>query len=948
MMDANQRFLDIFQNEKIEDVLFIQSLSPEEKKNLFFYFHTIANEYLITGKNNEVKATPTQAKIYLIAAFQFSKKEFQEVPCRPNVFVPKFLEPALDIFCPKWFNDFLNKEINLTWHYPYESLMRLAEKGHISPGRALLAHVLPWAITEWDRHIGKHYYRPENLLKWKVTLDEHIWILFEEPTPIANVFSTRAWFVGELPEGDPWMAVLRDLSLSGAIDRKRLLKEALLVGNRNFNKVQSGWFAELFEKLSPTPDELLAMQDELMLVFSSSHSKVAGTSLNAIKEIAEHPAFDVGLFESHCGSLLTSGTKALVNNSLAVIDKLIKKHKDRTDALCVLATQALIHKEESIQSRAAKLILKYAKKPSPEVEKAVKQYVDTMLVSTKELLTGWGDDSAPSESTPIVKGTEAPSTSYVHKYHPIESGRTVDELVFLASQALDNNSPWHIDLLPAAVVALQDELKGAHLAKFESALQRAYRRVTSHRPTGTGFLDTLLAVFLIDVFKILSQRYPSDSKHLDEHHKFYQVQNEQWKKQYQPDHPFLLRETKDWKVRHTDVYSFHQSILTAAIDKLKTSDKLPLLSTPTHEPGVVDATVLIERLSKYQAVNKTPDATDFQVAISRCWIKDNTADAAAKILSDEYLRLFQFLCGKTDLPEGPFTHHAVWLVAGTRRSVDTIYREFSGFPYSEIPHSYFTGRFPCTVGPVNHGTNMRFIVLQITIDKKISKDASVVKNFWSKLVSSDKEPPKLIYDLQAGTVEEDLDRMLCLFPYNPEPLLARVVSSYGRSSSMMEAQPLKMLTVAAARLTQLNFNFGGTAHVFVAICMLNENKTLRAFAAEIWAKGVANGTIDSEELGQGLGACEAQEFAPLQRFSDVVAGHMINISASHNKSLEQLLEAMLIQLPSEPMKNLKKLLEVTLEVKAANNSKVTQAALKEKLSTWEKSATLKKVIASLK
>lgn len=61
--------------------------------------------------------------------------------------------------------------------------MNYMEKDLLRPSRELIAKTLPAVIFENDK-ANKWVYKPEALVKRKITLEEHIWILFDEPSSI--------------------------------------------------------------------------------------------------------------------------------------------------------------------------------------------------------------------------------------------------------------------------------------------------------------------------------------------------------------------------------------------------------------------------------------------------------------------------------------------------------------------------------------------------------------------------------------------------------------------------------------------------------------------------------------------------------------------------------------------------------------------------------------------
>ena len=103
--------------------------------------------------------------------------------------------------------------------------------------------------------------------------------------------------------------------------------------------------------------------------------------------------------------------------------------------------------------------------------------------------------------------------------------------------------------------------------------------------------------------------------------------------------------------------------------------------------------------------------------------------------------------------------------------------------------------------------------------------------------------------------------------------------------------------------------------------------------------------IDNVALGRVLGKIQALEWAPAQRISGLVVEMLINRSSFHNKELSVLFVSFLSCLPENPVKDLKRLLEVFAELQTVNNwPKVTYAPLLCLLETWKKNSKLTEVI----
>ena len=76
----------------------------------------------------------------------------------------------------------------------------------------------------------------------------------------------------------------------------------------------------------------------------------------------------------------------------------------------------------------------------------------------------------------------------------------------------------------------------------------------------------------------------------------------------------------------------------------------------------------------------------------------------------------------------------------------------------------------------------------------------------------------------------------------------------------------------------------------------------------------------------------------------MVEQQLIRVSDFHNQSLQLLFENMLLQLPNEPIKHLKKALELYAELLALNKKGIADASLSPKLEIWNQTVGLQKTI----
>ena len=159
----------------------------------------------------------------------------------------KILKLILPWYCPPWFSDFVNKQSTqeyIPFYISYEWIMELTKEGYLNPSKELIVAILPQHTFENQNNT--YVYKPGKLFKYEATLTDHIWYLFELPS---NLHYSGRWlnFGNDVSkERIGWQTLFKQFSSENRIDRFRLLKESLLASNRNFNKVLSGWFIELF------------------------------------------------------------------------------------------------------------------------------------------------------------------------------------------------------------------------------------------------------------------------------------------------------------------------------------------------------------------------------------------------------------------------------------------------------------------------------------------------------------------------------------------------------------------------------------------------------------------------------------------------------------------------------------------------------------------------------
>jgi hypothetical protein len=976
-----EKFTTIVKREKTEDLIsFLKSLDKEGKKELAASLKTLAKEYTeykevssMMGTTFKQKGTPNQLQIIYATAFVvYNRKDYQKLDGAYNILTNRFLTDILVWYCPDWFSSMVNDTTKgewMPWTLTYEFVMILTEHGYLNPTDELLSRLIPQMI--FDRNEKHQYiYHPGNLVKRKITCEQHIWLIFSYETAInhADRFYDST---GSNKEEKRWLATIKNYTENGAINRQRLLKESLLATCRNFTKPLSGWFVELFELISPTTAELISLQPELLNVLSSQNSRAVNLSLSMLKEIVEEKEFNVGAFLDNTQILLSADTKSVVASALTLLEKIGRKIPSTKQTIAHAACQAFIHNDEHIQQKAAKLILKFYEPSMSSVQEEVSRYAESMSMSAKKAL---------SQLISLQSGEERVIVEPVlqtQTYEPVQQITNLDELIFLASQAFDNNDPLHIDLLPAALVNLQDKITGSELHKLEPALQRAYNFVMNDWPSTMGHLDHLLATFFIDTTKLLINKYPKQGESLNNIHQAYKAKDSENRFKWKWYRSRIL-ELSTWSVHSRDsTYIIHKTLLLLAYNNIQSGTHLPALSTPTHQQGYVDPIILILRLQEYLAKNVLPEDLDFQIAISRLapFHHSEALASARKSLHGEILRIMEFLLDKKAKPVPPFTTNSLWFLAAVTKSSSTVYQEFGTMFYSRLPRSIFTGDVPWKTFTEHFKTNR--YNYQLKKNEEIPDQVNVLKLTTNPSPSIWKEPdsvnegilsklkkilisPKqftrresyLVYEylsLKAQYISaesNDIQRFIYLFPSNPNPLLALVTARALEYGTFPSETDKKLVTKTLESLINLKFYFSEITNLFISACLISSDKTVKSLAAELWITVLNNNQANSLEIGKMIGTHVAVGYAPMKRLTDLVAGNLIKISSSHDRALQSMLEGIIENLPTEPPIGTKRLLELYSELVSLNNLSVT-TEIKDKLKSWSTSAAMKKTIASL-
>jgi hypothetical protein len=713
------------------------------------------------------------------------------------------------------------------------------------------------------------------------------------------------------------------------------LEEALLASNRNFDKLMSGWSMELFEALEPSTDELMALKEDLISVLSSPHSRVINDVLKLFKDIIDADGFPAPAFMDQLPILLSSETKATVTSSLQLMEKMVKQDKSRGPLLARLAAAVFIHKDDALQTRAAKFIEKWGDVQDEELCAALSLGMASMLSGPRGLLAAFLDAPAAEEAfsdTPEMEQRLA-------DLEPLPLVADIDELVFLSSQLFDNNQPWHIDLFLEAMVRLQGKIRAEDLEKFAPSVQRALKLFFGDIRSTQGLLDYMMARIFLDFMLLQARCFPDGNAALVKLLASFLTKTEENKKIWE-EHGLSthFRGELD-KDTPAPYYPWHVLMNGVLGDLLKGRERI-ILSTPTHAPYWIDPAVLVKRLAACREQQQVLDPMDFQIALSRCWLHE-PAEAialAGQLLELEMKRLMLFFLDKDRRPSGSFEMDYAWMTAALVKDPYTVYPELSSLAYSSKPRDVLTGQYAWQSlqedyeHPTYDWKDNKLVTVMVTRKREViklnlpkkeeDKQASGFGKFLS-LFKGGKESKDLalspllpeymrIDKPYLSKEDQDMLRLYSLMPSNPEPLMAAILNICLKQDPL-DGEVNKRTVIAHLQcIHEARPRLGEMGHLYLSACLLCSNKTAATYAAEIWIQ--RHSSLDNHLLGSMMGAHLRVEYAPLKRFTDLVMAKMMGVSPSCNAALSVVLRAMIQSIGKAPLKGVKKLVGIAEEV----------------------------------
>lgn len=923
------------------------------------------------------KANDTQRDMLLYGAFFcYNQSEFSKFQLSHNILDAEKLHKIIDWFCPSWFSDFVNRlaDSNRWWQGEYQQIANLEERGLIEMGPILSNRLLPSLIYQRaDQQYQR--YSPELLLAKPITLQKHFWWLFEYESFINH--ADRWIHFKDQPHVDcTWISTISSLVANGHVDRSKLLQESLAASHRNFNKLLTGWYIDLHAALQPSIQELFSQQGTVFSIMHSPHSKPVTYAVKLCKQLAKHSQFDKQAWLDHAPLLLVSDTKAIAVGAIAVSEILLKADKYYANDLLPVLCQVFIQQNDELQSKAAQLIVKYRPTEHELLEQTIQAYMAELTVSAKQLLEPAFPHVFSTTSTALSLQEESALNSEDETNvlgASIPAINNFDDLIFLLSQAFDNNEPWHASCVMNTLAQHQHLFEVQQLDALQPVLQKALRIMSQGITGKSGNIDFWMSILFIDVCIHWIRKHPNDTSALQQllktNENRFQKAGKTWLA-ISKDSCYLERFNNATQSNCLEAY---RQLMLFTLECVKTGNALPLLSTPTYSQGWLLPSDLIERLILHEKTSTLANDLDMQIAMARCMLT-NAAKYEQEIHAiqdEETKRLLRYLFGICEAPEGKiFQYKSLWLMACLCRPQKVLPAAFSNWTVHGKKSSVLLGhsQFSVQVVEVEEGywdnsTNKyahrkvmkaRLVLVDTQEEAPGTSVFQRMTQMFSK--SSRQDVPTNMLPLMmslkgdiAWGANKDMLRYFLLSPNHVQPLLGNLMKNFFIQGDYSSQSDRDSILACLQGMMQTGAWQSEGAHWFVAASLVYKDKTAGGVAAELWSVATASQHgFNQSMLGSALGNMLGNGYAPLKRLTDLLQQQMFKISTRHNQALLELIEPLLRSLPDEPLTNLKKLLELYREILGlCGSTKTSDTIIAEKLKLWSVSASVAPIAAKL-
>ncbi len=474
-------------------------------------------------------------------------------------------------------------------------------------------------------------------------LTEDIWLLFQhDGTSDTNLNGTEKY--GQ----DPWGKLFLSKSQTGEIDRQRLLKACCEALARDFVQMRSGWFSRFHERLEPTTDEKALLIDEYYLLLGSTIGPTVTFALKQLKELQKAGRLESDRLLNEIPPSLGASKTVTLNLALDLVFNIAKAEPSKVELCALAASQALMPEAQAGQKKVLRIfnLLKntipesisgelalYAENFAPSLTQDFEKFLDPQDVE----VTATDFEEETVEIEPILSDSNR-----------IPECTSLEDWIYLGTEIVEGTRN---------VAKVEQWLRGfgIYVIGAEKSAREAAAPLLKRVRQNAGRDFHLPIQMLFDLVQSIECQQPID------------------RTDWLADKPVKIGvfQGKDhFREPPEDLMAlFLQMRFRELRDKPRQGVPFKNLSFPTHYPYWIDPAILVRRLNEYENENRTPDLTDFVLALARLAPegRDAASEQALHLTSEHGRILCYALSG---VAKGEMTIPAAWVTAGRTYSPD--------------------------------------------------------------------------------------------------------------------------------------------------------------------------------------------------------------------------------------------------------------------------------------
>ena len=683
--------------------------------------------------------------------------------------------------------------------------------------------------------------------------------------------------------------------------------------------------------------------------------------MDQCKRLWTEAAFDAsGLLLYAEGLVTRQDLKTGLRTLLGGFEKLLKRDPALAPQIARLSALALANADAAVQEKAAKVLVAVltatkallSETEQADVQEVIGLYTDLLAPGARTALQAWLPESRAlsvarenGSGAYCPKAEFAPTLSASSAFRPVQDWH---ELLFLTGQLVQHDDPMVMERWVDGLLRLQSQFPAGYAAQLQPYLvqmlpflkgksdAQAAAIIAAH--SQSGHFGLVQALLLSWAEGLRSARVPRVNL----------------KDAYYASDPLVRVE---------------QHRLAAAEERLTQRIGLALLSTPSHAPHWVSPAVLVEKLLAHQAQQVLPNAADLAVALARtAFAHRGEGERALALLPQlQHAELRELLTWFLAPQEG-----ALPLKAGVKKSLVRHLTERLGKLVSStaITPASVEEALPwlwAVAARTKHPTGAFEPLESLTGSDypgivhpwqpewafQIKAHSATTIAFPSTYTSKVPPSPLLLYSQHvrfSGMNHADVPLFLdypfvaALVPNNPAALHWHVLRTAGWADRL-ESTERDVIRHALRSLLNEGPVFAESTTRLLAVGLAHSVPECRALALEALLAAIDGQRLLPGALGTALGQLLAVEFFPIQRLADnLMQARAIN--AATDEAVSHVLGALLLELPSEPLRNTRKLLEAYADFASRAGAPVPEH-VKAMLKTWNHTGATKKAIEVL-